>query len=163
MFLSRGWLSLLHIDCMFAVIARLRQDVLPGTVPCTALASSNFVAHVIWLGTTIASAAEGIRIAAVALSPPDHLSSLLIDSQARTISWGEPLGRVLLGGFEDRLRTWSTLFVPQTDFLPLRDLPCSCQTDSYSCELLDTMNFSRSCRANVSISVLCPNAALLYK
>jgi hypothetical protein len=108
---------------------------------------------------------------------------MLIDSQARTISWGDSAGRAVPSGFEDRLRAWLSLFVPQIQFLPMQELPCARQTDGYSCgviavntlkhhifgddlwtssqreilriqEFLDILDFSERWRAHVSISDL---------
>jgi hypothetical protein len=96
LFLSREWLSDLHIYTMLAVTRRLRHDLLYGAVPCTELASPDFPSHiltspllattpiapdyfskapksVIALGTTIGNALSGIRVAAIAFSPPRSL------------------------------------------------------------------------------------------
>lgn len=159
LFLSREWLSDLHIYTMLAVTRRLHHDALYGAVPCTELASPDFPSHiltspllattpiapdyfskapksVIALGTTIANALSGIRVAAIAFSPPGHWACLLIDSCARTISWGDSAGFSVPAGFEDRLRAWLALFIPQTRFLPLQELLCAHQTDSYSCGII---------------------------
>jgi hypothetical protein len=43
------------------------------------------------LTALIANAATGVRIAAVVFSPPGHWASLLIDTHAGTISWGDSI------------------------------------------------------------------------
>ena len=126
-FLSQAWLSNSHIHCMLTVAKRLRLDVLSGAdpkIPNTEIAMPDFPSHihsspllattpitpdyfekapksVISLGRTIANAAAGIRVAAVAFSPPGHWACLFIDTQARTISWGDSLGRAIPSGFEN--------------------------------------------------------------
>ena len=126
-FLSQAWLSNSHIHCMLTVAKRLRLDVLSGAdpkIPNTEIAMPDFPSHihsspllattpitpdyfekapksVISLGRTIANAAAGIRVAAVAFSPPGHWACLFIDTQARTISWGDSLGRTIPSGFEN--------------------------------------------------------------
>ena len=206
-FLSTKWLSDTHIHTTLAVTRCLRHTVLSGADPCIEIASPNFFSHVLYLpllsttpitpdyshnapksmirlGDKIKCAASGILIAAVAYSPESHWACLLIDSQARTIQWGDSVGRAMPAGSKDRLRAWLSLFLPHTQFLPLRNLSCACQTDSYSCgiiaintlkhhifgdnlwtlpsreilcvgEFLDIMEFSESWKASVSVSVLC--------
>jgi hypothetical protein len=205
-FLSQEWLSDMHIYSMLTVTRHLQHNALSGAGPFTKIASPDFPSHiltspllattpitpdyltkapksVIGLGTNIANAATGFRIASIAYSPPGHWACLIIDSQAKTICWGDSTGRAVPTGFEDRLRAWLALFSPQTHFLPLQDLPCAHQTDSYSCgiiavntlkhhlfgddlwissrreilriqEFLDIMEFSERWRAGVSISAL---------
>jgi hypothetical protein len=46
------------------------------------------------------------------------------------------MGRAMPAGFEDRLRAWLALFIPQTEFLPLQNLLCAHQTDTYSCGII---------------------------
>ena len=129
-------------------------------------------------------AASGILIAAVAYSPENHWACLLIDSQARTIHWGDSAGRAMPTGGEDRLRVWLSHFLPHTQFQPLQNLSCAHQPDSYSCgiisvntlkhhlfgddlwtsprrevlrveEFLDIMEFSETWKTNVGISARC--------
>ena len=158
-FLSRKWLSDLHIDSMLAVTRHLRHEMLSRARPCVEIISPEFPSHIltspllattpiapsyfskapksiIGLGTTIANAPTGIRITSVTFSPPGHWGSLLIDSIAGTISWGDSAGRAAPAGFEDRLRAWLALFIPQTQFSTLQDLPCARQTDNYSCGIV---------------------------
>ena len=206
-FLSKKWLSDAHIHTMLAVTRHLRQDVLSGADPCIEIASPDFFSHVldspllstapvpsdysltapksvIRLGNKMKCATSGILIAAVTYSPESHWACLLIDSQARSIRWGDSVGRAMPAGGEDRLRTWLSLFIPHTQFLPLRNLFCAHQSDSYSCgviavntlkhhlfgddlwtsthreilrvkEFLDIMEFSESWKASVSVFALC--------
>lgn len=208
-FLSREWLSDMHIYTMLSITRRLRRDTLSGAAPCIEIASPDFPSHILTspllamtpiapdyfskapksvtgLGTMIANATEGIRIASIAFSPPGHWACLLIDSLAGTINWGDSAGRAVPSGFEDRLRAWLGLFIPKTQFLPLQELTCARQTDGYSCgiiavntlkhhlfgddlwtssrreifriqEFLDIMDFSESQRACVSIFALRSN------
>ena len=162
-FLSQEWLSDSHIDCMLTVTKRLHNVASSGVIPCTEIVASDFPSHIlsfpllastpiasdyladyftkapesiISFGTTIANAATGVRIAAVVFSPPGHWASLLIDTHAGTISWGDSMGRAMPAGFEDRLRAWLALFIPQTEFLPLQNLLCAHQTDTYSCGII---------------------------
>jgi len=203
-FLSKKWLSDSHIHTMLAVTRHLRHDVLSYAGPCIEIASPDFVSHVlnspllsathitpdysrnapksvIRLGDKIKCAASGIRIGAVAYSPENHWACLLIDSQARTIQWGDSLGHAMPAASEGRLRAWLSLFLPHTQFLPLQSLSCACQSDSYSCgiiavntlkhhlfgdnlwtlprretlrieEFLDIMEFSASWKSSVSVS-----------
>jgi hypothetical protein len=208
-FLSQEWLSDSHIHCMLTVTKHLRLDVLSGVdpkIPITEIVMPDFPSHIlsspllattpitpdyfakapksiVCLGRTIANAATGIRLVAVAFSPPGHWACLLIDTQAGTISWGDSVGRTMPSGFENRLRAWLALFIPKTQFLPLQDLLCARQTDSYSCgvvavntlkhhifgdelwapsrreilriqEFLDIVEFSESWKARVSIFAL---------
>lgn len=158
-FLSREWLSDLHIDCMLTVTKRLHNVAPSGVIPCTEIVSPDFPSHILLfpllastpiapdyftkapksiidLGRKIANAATGVRIAAVAFSPLDHWASLIIDTHAGTISWGDSIGRAMPAGFEGRLRAWLALFIPQTEFLPLQYLLCAQQTDTYSCGII---------------------------
>jgi hypothetical protein len=91
-FLSQQWLSDLHIDSMLTVTKHLHHDILSRAVPCTEIVSPNFASHiltspllattpitpnylakapksVVSLGTMIANAAAGIRIASISFSP----------------------------------------------------------------------------------------------
>ena len=205
-FLSKKWLSDSHIHTMLAVAQHLRHDILSCADPCIEIASPDFFSHVlsspllsttpipssysrnapksvIRLGDKIKCAASGILVAAVAYSPENHWACLLIDSRARTIQWGDSMGRAMPAGGEDRLRAWLSLFLPHTQFLPLQNLSCAHQPDSYSCgiiaintlkhhlfgddlwtsshretlrieEFLGIMEFSEKWKTNVSISAL---------
>ena len=213
-FLSQEWLSDSHIDSMLTVTKRLRLDALSCANPSTEIIMPDFPSHilsspllattpiasdyfakapksVIGLGRMIAGAISGIRIAAVAFSPPGHWGCLFIDTQARTLSWGDSVGRPMPSGFENRLRAWLALFIPKTQFLPLQNLLCARQTDNYSCgvvavntlkhhifgdelwtlsrreilriqEFLDIMEFSGSWKAPVSIFALLRYANVVY-
>jgi hypothetical protein len=203
-FLSNDWLSNAHIDSMLGAAVVLRSGTLSSAGIQTEVALSDFSSYlwespllaatptmsnypestpksIIKLGTAIANAPAGIRIASVVFSPPDHWACLLIDARAGTIGWGDSLGRPVPAAFEDRLRGWLAHIIPQTSFSPLHNLPCAHQTDSYSCgiiavntlkhhlfgddiwtlshreiqrvqEFLDIMDFSECSRAYVSAS-----------
>lgn len=205
--LSKKWLSDAHIYTMLAVTRHLCHNMLSCADPCIEIASCDFASHVltspllsttpitsdyfrnapksvIRLGNKVKCAASGMIIAAVAYSPENHWACLLINSQARTIQWGDSMGRAMPTGGEDRLRAWLSLFLPHTQFQPLQNLSCASQSDSYSCgviavntlkhhlfgddlwtlpcretlrveEFLDIMEFSESQKANVSVSALC--------
>lgn len=206
-FLSKKWLSDSHIHTMLAVTRHLRYNLLSCADPCIEIASPDFFSHVLTspllsktpitsdysvnapksvvkLGDKVKCAASGILIAAIAYAPENHWACLLIDSRARTIHWGDSMGRAMPSGSEDRLRAWLSLFLPQTQFLPYQNLSCARQSDSYSCgiiavntlkhhlfgddlwasssretlrveEFLDIMEFSESWKAGVSVSALC--------
>jgi hypothetical protein len=112
---------------MLVVTGYLRHDVISRADPCIEIASPEFASHildspllskthiipdysrsaskaVIRLGNKLKDAASGILIAAVAYSPEDHWACLLNDSKARTIRWGDFLGRAMPADGEDRLR-----------------------------------------------------------
>ena len=206
-FLSKQWLSDAHIHTMLAVTRHLRNGIISSADPCIEIASPDFTSHVlnsplfssthitsdyshnapkavIRLGDKIRCAASGIRVGAVAYSPENHWASLLIDSKAMTIQWGDSLGRAMPAGGEDRLRVWLSFFLPHMQFLPIQTLSCAHQSDDYSCgiiavntvkhhlfgddlwtsphreihrieEFLDIMEFSESWKAGVSVSDLC--------
>ena len=158
-FLSKKWLSDTHIHTTLAVTRCLHHNVLSGTDPCIEIASPDFFSHVLYspllsttpitsdyshnaprsvirLGDKIKNAASGVLIAAVAYSPESHWACLLIDSRARTIQWGDSVGRAMPASGEDRLRAWLSLFLLDTQFLPLQSLSCAHQTDSYSCGII---------------------------
>ena len=160
-FLSKKWLSDTHIHTMLAVTRRLRNNAISGADPCIEIASPDFFSHVlsspllsttpitpdysrnapksvIRLGDRIKSATLGTIIAAVAYSPENHWACLLIDSRARTIQWGDSVGRAMPAGGEERLRAWLSLFVPHIEFLPVCNLSLAHQTDSYSCSIIAT-------------------------
>ena len=141
-FLSKNWLSDVHIHTMLAVTRHLCNDIISSADPCIEIASPDFASHVlnsplfsetritsdysrnapksvIRLGDKIRCATSGIRVGAVAYSPESHWASLLIDSQARTIQWGDSLGRAIPAGLEDRLRVWLSFFLPHMQFLPI--------------------------------------------
>jgi len=205
-FLSKGWLSDTHIHTMLAVTRHLRNDILSCADPCIEIALPDFPSHIfdspllstthitpdypqnapksiIRLGDKIKCAASGICIAAVSYSPENHWACLLIDSQARTIHWGDSLGRAMPAGGENQLRAWLSFFLPDMHFLPLQTLSCAHQSDSYSCgiiaintlkhhlfgddlwtsphqeilritEFVDIMEFSERWRVNVSAPAL---------
>jgi hypothetical protein len=204
--LSKKWLSDAHIDTMLVVTRHLHHDVISHADLCIEIISPAFTSHifdspllstcitpdayshvapkyVIRLGNKLKDAASGILITAVMYSPENHWACLLIDSKARTICWGDSIGCAMPAGGEGRLRMWLSLFLPHTQFLPLQNLPCASQSDSYSCgiiaintlkhhlfgeelwtsprretlrieEFLDIMEFSESWKASVSGSSL---------
>ena len=206
-FLSKKWLSDSHIHTMLAVTRHLRHNVLSGADPCIEIASPDFTSHVfnspllsttqvapdytrnapksiIRLGDKLKCAASGTLIAAVSYSPENHWACLLIDSKARTIQWGDSMGRAMPTGGEVWLRAWLSFFLPHMQFLPLQNLSCARQSDTYSCgiiavntlkhhvfgddlwssthreilrirEFLDIMEFSESWRVSVSVFRLC--------
>ena len=161
-FLSQEWLSDSHIHCMLTLTKHRHIDVLSGAdprIPITEIIMPDFPSHIlsspllattpiapdyfakapksaISLGRKIANADAGIRIAAVAFSPPGHWACLLINTQTGTISWGDSVGRAVPSGFETRLRAWLELFIPNLQFSPMQDLLCAHQTDSYSCGIV---------------------------
>ena len=205
-FLSKKWLSDTHIYTMLAVTKHLRQNVLICADACIEIASPDFASHVltsplllstpiisdyfrnapkfaIRLGNKVKCATSGILIAAVAYSPKNHWACLFIDSRARTIQWGDSVGRAMPAGGEGRLRAWLSLFLPHTQFQPLKNISCARQSDNYSCgiiavntlkhylfgddlwtlscretlrveEFLDIMEFSESSKASVSVPAL---------
>lgn len=138
---------------------------------------------VLRLGSIISGCSIDIRVAAASFSPPGHWACFLIDFRAGTIAWGDSAGRDPPAGFEKRLRAWLGLFCPENQ-LTLQTLPCARQTDTYSCgiiaintikhhvfgdelwtessrerlrvsEFLNILEFSESCRIQVSTSSLC--------
>ena len=203
-FLSKEWLSDTHIHTMLSITRHLRHDIISSASPCIEIVSPDFTSHlfnspllsttrispeytsnapksVIRIGDKIRCASSGIRIAAIVYSPENHWACLIIDSKARTIQWGDSLGRPMPVGGEDRLRAWLLFFLPHIRFLPLQNLSCARQTDGYSCgiiaintlkhnlfgddpwtssrreihrieEFLDIMEFSENWKSGVSVS-----------
>jgi hypothetical protein len=123
-FLSKNWLSDSHIYAMLAVTRCLHCDVLSHADPSIEIASPNFTSHVfdspllsttnitsdysknapksiVRLSDKLKCVISGILIAAVAYSPKNHWACLLIDSQTRTICWGDSLGHAIPTGGED--------------------------------------------------------------
>lgn len=158
-FLSKKWLSDAHIHTMLATMRHLRDDIVSSADPCIEIASPDFFSYVlnspllsetftpsdylrntpksiIRLGDKIKCAASGIIIAAVVYSPENHWACLLINSRARTIQWGDSIGRSMPPGGDARLRVWLSVFLPHTQFLPLQTLSCAHQADSYSCGII---------------------------
>ena len=141
-FLSRNWLSDVYIYTMLSVTRHLCHSFLSGTDPCMEIASPNFTYHVfnspllsmihitsdyshnapksiVRLGDKLQCATLGILIMAVSYSPENHWACLLIDSQTKTISWGNSIGHAMPTGGKDQLRVWLSFFLPHVQFLPL--------------------------------------------
>ena len=158
-FLSRAWLSDIHVDTMLSAAMHLRRDTLSRVVPHTEIILSNFVTHILEspllemtpipcdylnkapksvqkLVSVISESSSGIRIATVSFSHPSHWACLIIDCQAGTISWGDSFGRAAPAGLEKRLKAWLGLFSPQIKFSSLQALPCAHQTNGYSCAII---------------------------
>ena len=158
-FLSQEWLSDTHIDSMLRAAIYQRSDALSQITPHTEIVLTDFITHVLTsphletspipydytknapksvqqLGSVISKSPSDIRIATVSFSPPGHWACLIINFQARTISWGDSAGRVAPAGLEKRLKAWLHIFSPQIEFLALQVLPCARQTDAYSCGII---------------------------
>jgi hypothetical protein len=107
-FLSQEWLSDLHIHTMLAATRRLHHHALSCADSSIEIASPDFPYHVfmsdllattpispnysdlapksvIRLGNALANVTNGLRIAAVTFSLPNHWACLFVDSQAKTI------------------------------------------------------------------------------
>jgi hypothetical protein len=134
-FLSKEWLSNTHIYTMLSITRHLCHNVISSADPYIEIASPDFTSHlfnspllsamhispdytsnalksVIRIGDKIKCASSGIHIAAIVYSPKNYWAYLLIDSKARTIQWGDSLGRPMPAGGEDRLRAWLLFFLP---------------------------------------------------
>ena len=158
-FLSQEWLSDSHIDSMLRAVTYLRHDTLSHLTPRTEIILIDFATHILAsplleaspipcsyaknapksvqrLGSIISENPSNIRIATVSFSPPGHWASLIIDCQARTISWGDSVGRAAPVCLEKRLKAFLSLFSPQIEFSALQVLHCAHQTDAYSCGII---------------------------
>ena len=158
-FLSQEWLSDSHIDTMLSAAVYLRRDTLSHITPHTEIITTDFITHVLAspllgvspipsdyadnapksvqrLGSVVSKSPTYVRIATVTFSPPSHWACLVIDCQARTISWGDSLGRAAPAGLENRLKAWLSFFSPQIKFSTLQALHCAHQTDGYSCGVI---------------------------
>ena len=158
-FLSQEWLSDAHLDSMLSATVHSHHDSLSRMVPHTEIVQSDFTSHILIspllettpimqdymekaprsslrLGSIVSSCPKGIRIAAVAFSPPGHWACFLVDFQAGTILWGNSAGHKPPTGFEKRLNIWLGLFCPEIKFSALQRLPCAHQTDAFSCGII---------------------------
>jgi hypothetical protein len=158
-FLLQAWLSDAHIDSMLSAVMHLHRDTLLHTLPRTEVVLSDFITHILTspllemspipsdyvakapksvqrLVSIISESSSAIQIATVAFSPPGHWACLILDFQARTISWGDSDGRAAPASLEKRLKAWLGLFSPHIKFSALQALPCAQQTDAYSCRVI---------------------------